>query len=107
MTAVLAGCGGVPLNIVADPMPASAHQVVIYDYKFKPQALTVSRGTTVSWVNRDTAPHTATRRSISDEPFDSGNLAFEAGFTHTFQSTGSFHYLCVYHPGMQGTVVVE
>jgi plastocyanin len=104
---VLAGCSGKALNIVADPTPASAHQVVIYDYKFKPQALTVPRGTTVSWVNRDTAPHTATRRSISDEPFDSGNLTFEAGFSHTFQSTGTFHYLCIYHPGMQGTVVVE
>ncbi len=49
-----------------------------YDYKFKPQTLTVPRGTSVSWINRDTAPHTATRRSLANEPFDSGNLVFEA-----------------------------
>jgi plastocyanin len=104
---VLAACGGVPRNIVPDPTPANGQQVVIYGYKFKPQTMTVARGATVSWINRDTAPHTATRHSENDEPFDSGNLAFEAGFTHTFQSAGSFHYLCIYHPGMQGTVVVQ
>lgn len=104
--AALTACGGVPLNIVADPAPADARQVVIYDYKFKPQTLTVPRGATVSWINRDTAPHTATRRN-SDEGFDSGNLTFEAGYTYTFQASGNFTYLCIYHPGMQGTIVVE
>lgn len=104
--AALAACGGPPLNI-APLVPASPHQVLIYEYKFKPRALTVPRGTTVTWINRDTAPHTATRRSENDEPFDSGNMNFEAAFTHTFQSTGTFIYLCIYHPGMQGTVVVE
>jgi len=105
--AALAGCGGVPRNIAPDPGPADAHQVVIYEYRFKPQMVTVPRGTTISWLNRDTAPHTATRRSFSDEPFDSGHLIFEGGYTHTFATPGSFHYLCIYHPGMQGTIVVE
>lgn len=103
----LAACGGPPLNIAPPVVPATPHEVLIYEYKFKPQALTVPRGTTVTWINRDTAPHTATRRSENDEPFDSGNMVFEAAFTHTFQSAGTFIYLCIYHPGMQGRVVVE
>jgi plastocyanin len=105
--AALAGCGGVPRNIVSAPTPADAHQVVIYEYRFKPQMLTVSRGTSISWVNRDMAPHTATRRSFNDEPFDSGHMIFDAAYTHTFEAPGSFHYLCIYHPGMQGTIVVQ
>jgi len=88
------------------PVPAP-DQVVIWNYKFVPETLTVHVGTTVSWINRDTAPHTATHRTYGAEGFDTGNLPNGATFTHTFQTPGSYPYLCMYHQGMVGTVVVQ
>ena len=36
------------------------HAVAIHRFAFEPATLTISRGDTVTWTNRDTAPHTAT-----------------------------------------------
>jgi len=83
---------------VKAPIPAIANEVVITDYKFVPPVLTVSVGTTVTWINRDVAPHTATHRSFGDEPFDTGTLGHLAV---------SYDYLCVLHQGMIGTIVVH
>jgi len=76
------------------------------DYKFQPPLLTVSVGTTVKWVNKDVAPHTATRNA-SDEAFDSGRMGPGAVFEHTFHAPGTYGYLCWLHQGMQGRVVVQ
>ena len=89
------------------PTPSNAEEVVIYEYKFIPFTMTVRAGTTVTWVNHDVAPHTATHRSFSDEPFDSGNMLATQIFRHTFRKPGTYDYLCILHQGMRGTVVVE
>ena len=96
-----------PLPIVPAPVPTDAHEVVITDYKFFPQTLTVPVGTTVRWINHDNAPHTATHRSFSGEAFDSGDLGNHGGFAHTFKTPGSYPYLCMLHQGMVGTIVVQ
>jgi plastocyanin len=106
----LSACSGAsakPLPIVPAPAPANAHEVVISDYKFVPQTLTVPVGTTVRWVNRDNAPHTATHRSFGSEAFDTGDLVRDGAFIHTFKTPGHYPYLCMLHQGMQGTIVVE
>ena len=92
---------------VKTPIPAVVNEVVITDYKFVPPVLTVSVGTTVTWINRDIAPHTATHRSFGDEPFDTGTLGHLAVYAHTFKTAGSYDYLCVLHQGMIGTIVVH
>ena len=89
------------------PAPTNAQEVVIYEYKFVPFTMTVRAGATVTWVNYDIAPHTATHRSFSDEPFDSGNLGSTQIFRHTFRKPGTYDYSCILHQGMRGTVVVE
>lgn len=99
--------GGAQSAQNATPTPADPHQVVIYNYKFVPQTLTVPVGTTVSWINRDTAPHTATHRTYGAEAFDTGNLPYGQVYQHTFQVAGSYSYLCMYHQGMTGTIVVQ
>lgn len=61
-------------------------------------------GTTVTWRNDDTVPHTVT----SDAGlFDSGNLDPGQTFTHTFELTGNFPYHCEIHPTMRGRVLVQ
>jgi plastocyanin len=103
----LIGCTPHPLQDLNPQTPASPTQVVIYDYKFYPTTLTVPVGTEVTWLNKDIAPHTVTHRSYGDEPFDSESMGHLATFTHTFHTAGSYSYLCVWHQGMQGTVVVQ
>src|SRR4051812_274738 len=47
----------------AAPAPstqADIHQIVIDNFTFAPEELTVPAGTTVTWVNHDDVPHTAT-----------------------------------------------
>ena len=104
----LAACAGGTTSLKpATPTPESPDQVVIYDYKFVPQTLTVPVGTTVTWVNHDTAPHTATHRTYGAEGFDTGNLANGQVYRHTFQTPGSYPYICMYHQGMTGTIIIQ
>ncbi len=84
--------------------PETGSTVTIDNFAFSPGSITVSAGTTVTWVNNDTAAHTVT---ADDGSFDSGNLAPGDSFTHTFTSAGSFSYHCNYHPNMVATVVVN
>ena len=72
---------------------------------YRPSIITVVIGVnnTVRWVNNDTAPHTVTS---TDHSFDSGNLNPGDTFTYTFTQPGTYTYVCTYHPGMKGTVIV-
>ena len=90
---------------------AKAHKhptrtVLIQGFRFKPAHITIKRGTRVRWINKDSAPHTATainpRRS-----FDSGRLGKGQRYSHTFNRAGKKRYLCKIHPHMRGSVVVK
>jgi plastocyanin len=82
---------------------AASSSVTIKDFAFSPSTTTVSVGDTVSWTNQDSTPHTATGDGGS---FDTGTLKKGQSGSHTFQSAGSFSYICSIHPNMKGTVVV-
>lgn len=83
---------------------AKTAQVALRNSVFVPVQLTVDRGTTVTWTNRDSITHTVT----SDSPlFDSGNMAPGATFSYTFNSAGTFAYHCLIHATMKGSVVVR
>ena len=95
--------GGTP---EADPgkREIGGQAVTIQNFAYDPPTLNVPAGTLVNWTNRDGLPHTAT---ASDGAFDSGNLPPGEAFSFAFDQPGSFDYVCQYHPGMQGTIVVE
>jgi plastocyanin len=59
---------------------------------------------TVTWVNNDDVPHTATADNGS---FNSGSLNPGQSYTYTFTTPGTFTYHCNYHPWMRGTIVVK
>lgn len=59
---------------------------------------------TVTWVNNDDVPHTATADNGS---FNSGSLNPDQSYTYTFTTPGTFTYHCNYHPWMRGTIVVK
>jgi plastocyanin len=79
--------------------------VLIDQFLFKPQLLTVHVGETVEWKNAGTVPHTAT--STDGKTFDSSSIA--SGGTWHFKAVkkGTFNYVCSLHPNMKGRLVVR
>ncbi len=91
---------GGPSSSVVIPVGAST----LGNRAFAPAELNVAVGTTVSWMNNDSVPHTST----SDVPgWNSGTVAPGGQFSLAFQAAGTFPYHCAIHPGMVGTVVVR
>lgn len=84
--------------------PAAEARVRIEDFAFSPESLTVAAGTRVTWVNRDTAPHTATD---NDKRFNSGALDTGDEFSFVFKDKGDYAYYCALHPQMRGRVKVK
>lgn len=91
---------------VESPVFGGTEQVLvaIRDFAFNQPTVTVSPGTTVTWVNCDEIAHTST----SDEggTWDSGLLELGETFSHTFTDPGEFPYRCTPHPSMQAVVIV-
>ena len=77
------------------------HRVEIIGLKFVPDVLTVRAEDTVTFVNRDIAPHTAT---ASDRSWDTGTLARDAEATITVTAGMTPTYFCRFHPMMKGVL---
>ncbi|MCC6704164.1 MAG: cupredoxin family copper-binding protein [Thermomicrobiales bacterium] len=88
-----------------DMMTADGEEVAaaIEGFAFAPGTIEIKVGTTVTWTNNDSAPHTVT---ANDRSFESGRLEQGQTFSFTFDTAGTFEYFCEYHPGMTATVVV-
>lgn len=79
---------------------------------YVPEELTVQVDTTIVWTNFDTAGHTVTSGSPTDD--ETGTL-FDSGFPlmkpnekyeFTFSERGDYPYFCLVHPWMFGKVIV-
>jgi plastocyanin len=85
------------------PDPNSTTTVEIRNNAFIPDQLNVAPGTTVTFVNRDDVPHTATS---DNKLFDSGELAPGSSYPVVLDGAGTVTYHCELHPEMQGSIVV-
>ena len=87
---------------------ANGASVAIMNYGFYPAALTISTGTTVTWVNMDMVQHTVTSgtEQAPTNLFDSHELNHMQSFSYTFSAPGTYIYYCDVHPDMIGTVTV-
>ena len=85
-------------------LAAKPMTVGIKEFTYAPAALTVSPGTTVTWVNHDEEPHTVTSASGA---FASTGLVKDDSFAQTFTKRGTYQYFCALHPHMKATVVVR
>ena len=82
---------------------AAKHVVTIEGMKMAPTVVTVRTGDTIVWRNKDLVPHTATAAGT----FDSGEIAAGKSWSWTARKPGRHAYVCTYHPGMQGMVIVQ
>ena len=91
------GCGG--------PVTDGAGTTVeIEDFCFGPTILRVAPGEIVTFVNLDRSPHTVLGANATWGGYDALKKGHEA--TYAFAEAGVFPYVCTWHPGMIGAVVV-
>ena len=105
----------------ATPGSSNSTVVVIENFAFNPSEITITAGTTVTWINRDTIGHTVTEgtpqspKPANQRLFDSshgtegGNVITIApgnSFSFTFTTPGQYDYYCIPHPYMTGHVTV-
>lgn len=115
--ALVLGCAGATNSPTAAPptvapptateagSPAGGgSEVSIVDFAFDPAALSVAVGDTVTWTNTGSATHTV--KWQDGEP-ESDQLDSGATYERTFDSAGSFPYVCGIHSQMTGTITVE
>lgn len=88
----------------AKPAAASTYVVTIEQMRFDPPTVTVHRGDSVVWVNKDLVAHTASGDAKS---FDSGSIAPEASWRYVVSEPGRHPYKCLFHPTMHGTLIVK
>ncbi len=89
------------------PSPRAASKTVTARMKgqaYIPTNLTVDAGTTITWKNLDALIHTVT---AVDKSFNSGVIAADGSYSHTFAKPGTYPIFCVAHPFMKATVVVK
>jgi plastocyanin len=69
---------------------------------FAPNPINISVGSTVTWMNNDTAAH-----AIVADAFSSGSIAPGAQYSYMFPSAGTFTYHDASNANMVGTVTVS
>ena len=82
----------------------AAPQVIIDNYAFSPQALSVKVGTTVTWVNHDDDAHTV---DSTQGKFKSATLNKGDKFEFRFTEAGDYPFYCRFHPKMTGKITVQ
>ncbi|MFO1009784.1 MAG: FG-GAP-like repeat-containing protein [Planctomycetota bacterium] len=88
---------------VIDVAPTTV-AVSLTDAGFAPSALSVQAGTTVTWTNNGTIPHSV-QSATAPWSFDSGALSVGASYSYTFVSSGT--YAIASQPGaLAGAVAV-
>jgi len=82
---------------------AATHEVFIENMSFKPAELEVSRGDTVTWINKDFVPHNATAEG---GVFRSPDLELDQTWSYRAEQVGEFAYYCSLHPTMRANLIV-
>lgn len=104
MSAVaLIGLGTYWANHHDSTASATGNGVQISDFSFAPHDLTVARGSTVVWTNRDPFNHSVVATDVS---FHSDDIDQGQTFSHTFDIAGQYSFVCGIHPQMKGTITV-
>src|SRR5215208_5846312 len=91
-----------PAEESTTPAPNDTTTVEIGNNAFNPAQLNVAPGTTVTFVNNDNVPHTAT----SDNKLFDLEIPPGVSYPVVLEGEGTVPYHCELHPEMKGTIVV-
>ena len=96
-----------PTGSSASQKPATTDTIVIKNFMFTPDSLTVAPGAMVTVRNEDSVTHTLTDKA-DQNAFNTGPVS--PNQTKTFKApdkAGSYPFLCTIHQFMTGTLVVR
>ena len=91
-----------PAEESTTPAPNDTTTVEIRNNAFNPAELHVAPGSTVTFVNNDNVPHTAT----SDTKLFDLEIPPGSSYPVVLEGEGTVPYHCELHPEMKGTIVV-
>ena len=99
-----------PLNsntnrLSATEAPVETAVVTIQGFQFKPSEIVLKQGGSVTFINKDSTPHTATP-TANAKFVGTGRLKRNEEKTVTFEDLGIQDYFCEIHPSMKGMVTV-
>ncbi|MEE6246300.1 MAG: plastocyanin/azurin family copper-binding protein [Thermoproteota archaeon] len=77
--------------------------IEIEGYEFHPNILTIKKGVSITWINKDDVIHTVTE---TDLYFRSGNIGAQSAFRQEFTELGTYGYYCEPHTYMLGKITV-
>ena len=124
------GTSGTPVSIWDSSSGCTTSSNCGYKNSTGGSILRIATGTTVTWTNTGTQPHTVTA-CVSTNPqfssavtnlacpsggnasglsnFDSGSNGIVHGgtYSYTFTIAGNYSYYCEFHTWMQGTIIVS
>jgi plastocyanin len=101
VTLLLAGCGS-----SEKPAAPKTATVAIKSFKYKPATVHVQTGGRVTFVNDDSAGHTATF-TTGPSKLDTNRLNRGDRAALTFPKAGHYAYVCAFHAFMKGEVEVD
>ncbi len=78
--------------------------IEISSFRFQPPNVSVPVGATVTWVNRDEAPHDSEAR---DKTWETSLLQRDEESVVTFDEPGTWEYYCTIHPYMTATLTIR
>ena len=84
----------------------SGNLVVIKDFKFIPQHITIQKGQTLTWENREKRQYHSVWFEALGEEEPEDYLFSEDTYERSFPDAGTFPYRCGPHPEMTGSVTV-
>jgi len=98
------------MYILAQEIQVLKYLIVTPADSFSPANLTVTAGSTVTWLRLNGAI-TQYDSGDHDVRFIGGGvnsppLAQYQSWTYTFKTPGKYRYICTFHPGMQGEITV-
>ncbi len=77
------------------------HRVVISQFDYSPKQLKARHGDTITWINEDIVPHTAT---ANDQSWDTGEIKPGESISLSVDNTFDTDYFCTYHPMMKASI---
>jgi plastocyanin len=97
------GCGAKTVKkTTPKALPKKNITVVIKDFAFNPETITIGKESRVTWVNKDAGTH-----SVDAGEFSSGPLGQGENYSYQFMNVGTYPYRCSFHPYMEGTIIVK
>lgn len=85
---------------------AAEIEVTIKKFKFIPAEITINKGDTITWLNKEKRQYHSVWFEQLGEP-EADYFFPNESYSRVFTESGTFPYRCGPHPKMTGTVIVK